>query len=180
MDTRIAYSFLVALVAAQRLAELRVSRRNLRRGLARGAVEAGAADYPWMVALHAAFLAACPLEAWGFGRRWNAVLGVPMLLLLVGAAGLRSWVIASLNGRWTTRVVYVPGDPLVRTGPFRWFPHPNYVAVVTEMFALPLVHGAWVTALACSAANAVLLYRRVRVENDLLRRLAWRAEGDRG
>jgi methyltransferase len=178
LDTRLAYSVLVALVALQRLVELRVSKRNVRRALARGAVEAGAGDYPWMVGLHASFLGGCLLEVWTLDRPWIPALGVPMLLVLLGATALRSWVIASLDGRWTTRVVYVPGDRLVTSGPFRWFRHPNYLVVATEMIVLPLAHGAWITAVLASAANTVLLRRRIIVEEALLERWARRAEGD--
>lgn len=171
-DSRVAYSALVALVALQRLVELRVGRRNLRRALARGAVEAGREHYPWMVALHASFLAACLLETWALSRPWNPTLGAVMLAVLAVATAVRYWVIVSLRGRWTTRVVYVPGDPLVATGPFRWMRHPNYAVVAAEVLALPLVHGAWLTAVAFSAANALLLRRRVAVEDQLLRRHA--------
>jgi methyltransferase len=148
--------------------ELAIARRNLVRALARGAVEAGGRDYPWMVALHGTFLAACLLEVWLLGRRWVPSLGAAMLAVLAISMLLRYWVIASLGGRWTTRAVYVPGDPLVVEGPFRWMRHPNYAAVVAEFAAVPLIHGAWVTALAYSAGNALLLRRRVRAEEALL------------
>ncbi len=164
-----AYGWIVAAVAGERLVELAISARNARRARARGAVEAGGSHYPAMVALHAAFLAACPLEVWRFDRPWIPALGVPMLGFVVAAQGLRYWVIHALEGRWTTRVLYVPGDPVVRTGPFRWVRHPNYAAVTIEMAALPLVHTAWITALVFSAASAWILWRlRIPAEERLI------------
>lgn len=171
------YVAFVGLVAVERLVEVLVSRRNLRRAFARGAVEAGAADYAWMVAVHASFLACCVVEVWALERPWIPPLGIPMLGIAAAAMALRWWVVSSLRGRWTTRVVFVPGDALVTSGPFRWMRHPNYAAVVAEMAAIPLVHTAWLTALVFSAANAWLLRRRVRIEDALLRRYARRHRG---
>ncbi|MBP1635001.1 MAG: Isoprenylcysteine carboxyl methyltransferase family protein [Acidobacteria bacterium] len=168
MDTRVAYNVLVIAVAAERVVELLISARNGRRARARGAVEAGRGHYPVMVAVHAAFLAACPLEVWRLHRPWLPALGLPMLALVVGAQALRYWVVRTLHGRWTTRVLYVPGDPLVTGGPYRWMRHPNYLAIVIEMAALPLVHTAWIAAVVFSAANAALLRRRIAAEERLL------------
>jgi methyltransferase len=168
LDSRVAYTLLVGAFAIERLVELGISSRNVRRARARGAMEAGSEHYPAMVALHTALLAACPLEVWLLGRPWIAALGLPMLGLLAGAQALRYWVIHVLDGRWTTRVLFVAGDPLVTRGPFRWLRHPNYLAVAVEVAALPLVHTAWITAMAFSAANAVLLRMRIRAEEALL------------
>lgn len=163
-DSRVLYTLLVLLVAVQRLAELRVSRRNERRLRARGAVEAGAGHYPVMVGLHAAFLVACVVEVRLLGRPFLPLLGVPALGVLLAAQGLRYWTLATLGERWTTRVLVPPGEPLVAAGPFRYLRHPNYLAVVLEILALPLVHTAWLTALVFSLANAALL--RVRIEAE--------------
>jgi len=172
VDTRLAYTVLVAAVAALRLLELRVANRNTRAALARGAVEAGRRHYPWMVAMHSAFLGACLLETWVLDRPWVPSLAVAAAAVLVAAAAGRYWVVATLGRRWTTRVVYVPGDPLVTHGPFRWLHHPNYVVVAAEVAALPLVHGAWLTAVTFTVANALLLRKRIAIENALLNRLA--------
>jgi methyltransferase len=166
------YGLFVAAIAIERLAEVVYSGRNVRRAIARGGVEEGARHYPAMVALHAALLASSVAEVWLLQRPWIPLLGVPMLAVVGAAMALRYWVIASLDGRWTTRVVYVPGDALVTTGPFRWIRHPNYAAVAAEVGAIPLVHGAWLTAVAFSAGNACLLRRRIRVEEALIGRLA--------
>lgn len=168
VDSRLLFTGLVLLVVAVRLVELALSRRNTRRLLARGAVEAGAGHYPAMVALHAAFLAAAPLEVWLLERPLVPALAGSMLALLGLAMALRWWVIASLAGRWTTRVLVLPGAPPVTSGPYRYLRHPNYLAVAVEVAALPLVHSAWLTALVFSMANGMLLAARVRVEEEAL------------
>jgi methyltransferase len=121
-----------------------------------------------MVALHTALFVGCLLEVAAADRPFLPWLGVPMLALLVGAHALRWWCIRTLGPQWNTRVIRVPGAPLVSGGPYRWLRHPNYVAVVVEGFALPLVHTAWVTALAFTVLNALLLAVRLRVENEAL------------
>jgi methyltransferase len=171
-ESRWWYAGLVGLVAAARLVELSVSRRNVRRLRERGAVEVGSAHYPWMVLVHAAFLIACPLEVFLLDRPWIAPLGATMLVLLAAAMAARYWVIATLGGRWSTRVLCLPGVPLVRRGPYRFLRHPNYAAVVVEMGALPLVHGAWWTAAVFGIANALVLRERIAVENAALARFA--------
>ena len=164
------YAGLVVLVAAARIVELKISADHVRRARARGGIEAGAGHYPMMVALHAGFLAACPIEAWLLDRRWIPALGFPMLGLLGGAFAVRCWAIATLGDRWSTRVICVPGDRLVASGPYRWMRHPNYVAVAVEFVALPLVHTAWLTAIVFSALNAIVLRTRIRIEHDALAR----------
>lgn len=172
IDTRILYTALVVLVAAARLVELRIAKRNVRNLLAQGGVEAAPGHYPVMVLLHTGFLLACPLEVWLLDRPFRPALAAPMLVLLLLAAALRFWVIATLGGRWTTRIICLPGVPPVLGGPYRFVRHPNYLAVVTEIAALPLVHGAWLTALVFSAANAWLLKVRIRAEEEALSRLS--------
>lgn len=162
------YALLVAAVAVERVAELVVARRNERWSRARRAIVAGDGHYPAMVALHVGLLAGCPLEVWLGGRPFVPVLGWPMLAVLVGAQALRWWCIGTLGPRWNTRVIVVPGLPLVARGPYRLLRHPNYVAVVAEGLALPLVHTAWVTAAAFTVLNAAVLTVRVRCENQAL------------
>lgn len=168
IDSRLLYTGLVALIASLRLAELGVSRRNTRRLLAAGAREAGAGHYPAMVLLHTAFLAACPLEVWLLDRPLVPPLAAAMLLTLAAGFALRYWAIRTLAGRWTTRVLALPAAPPVTTGPYRYLRHPNYLAVILEVAALPLVHTAWLTALLFSPANALLLRLRVREEEAAL------------
>jgi len=163
------YSVLVGLVAVERLAELVVARRNLAWSRARGGRETGFGHYPFMVVLHTGLLAGCLLEVWSAGREFAPALGWPMLALVVLSQALRWWCIRVLGHQWNTRIVVVPGLPRVTGGPYRLFPHPNYVAVVVEGLALPLVHGAWLTALVFTVLNAGLLTVRIRAENDALR-----------
>jgi methyltransferase len=162
------YVALVLLVAAIRLVELGVAKRNLEWARERGGVETGAGHYPVMVALHTALLFGCIVEVVALDRPFLPELGWPMLALLVGAHALRWWCIRTLGPQWNTRVVRVPGMPLVDGGPYRWFRHPNYVAVVAEGIALPLVHTAWVTALGFTVLNGLLLRVRLRVEERAL------------
>jgi methyltransferase len=176
-QSRFLYTLLVAAVAGQRLVELAVSRRHERALRARGAVEVGARHYPAMVAMHGAFLVACVAEVWWLRRPFRPALAAAMAALLVAAQGLRYWAIATLGEHWTTRILCLPGAPLVGAGPYRWLRHPNYLAVVAEMAALPLLHGAWLTAAAFSAANAGMLAVRIRAEESALARFAHVAEG---
>ena len=162
------YVALVVVVALARLVELSVAQRNLRWARERGGVETGAAHYPVMVALHTALLVGCVVEVLAADRPFLPWLGWPMLVLLVGAHALRWWCIRTLGPQWNTRVVRVPGAPLVTGGPYRWLRHPNYVAVVVEGFALPLVHTAWITALTFTVLNAALLRVRLSVEDAAL------------
>ncbi|MCF3965165.1 isoprenylcysteine carboxyl methyltransferase family protein [Streptomyces fuscigenes] len=164
------YTALVLAVGAERLAELVVARRNMRWSLARGAVEHGRGHYPPMVVLHTGLLLGCLAEAWWGHRPFLPALGWPMLALAVLAQGLRWWCITALGPRWNTRVLVVPGLPLVAAGPYRLrrLRHPNYAAVVAEGVALPLVHTAWVTALAFTLLNMWLLAVRIRCENAAL------------
>lgn len=172
IDTRVLYTALVAFVALGRLIELRIAGGNRRELLARGGVEAAPGHYRWMVLLHSAFLISCPLEVWLLGRPFLPALGIPMLLLVVLATGLRYWVISTLDGRWTTRIVVLPGSSPVTGGPYRFLRHPNYLAVITEIFALPLVHTAWLTAIVFSLLNTLILRVRIRAEEEALSRMS--------
>jgi methyltransferase len=172
VDTSVWYLGLIVVVAAERLVELAISRHNVRRLLARGAVEHGIRDYRYMVLLHTAFLLACPAEVVLLDRPWIPSLAVVMTVIVVGTMALRYWVVATLGDRWSTRVVYPDGEPRIVRGPYRWIRHPNYVAVVLELLALPLIHTAWLTALVFSAANAWILARRIRLEDTVMDDLA--------
>jgi len=168
MTSQVLFTVLIGLVALERLAELVVAQRNARWAFARGGRETGAGHYPVMVVLHTGLLVGCLVEVWVADPPFLPALGWPMLVLALGAQVLRWWCIATLGPRWNTRVIVVPDLPLVARGPYRWLRHPNYVAVVVEGFALPLVHSAWVTALVFTVANAFLLSVRIRTENVAL------------
>lgn len=166
--TQTAYFVLIGLVALERVAELVVSRRNAAWSFAQGAQEFGRGHWPFMVALHTAFLVAAPLEVWALDRAFVPAIGGPAFAMVILAQGLRWWCITTLGRQWNTRVIVVPGLPRVTGGPYRFVPHPNYVAVVIEGIALPLVHGAWLTALTFTTLNAALLAIRIRCENRAL------------
>ncbi|WP_030147088.1 MULTISPECIES: isoprenylcysteine carboxyl methyltransferase family protein [unclassified Streptomyces] len=172
MSSEALFTLLVLAVGLERVAELAVSRRNTVWSLARGGVESGRGHYPFMVVLHTALLAGALVEVWA--RRPDAVppLAWAMLGLVAVAQGLRWWCIATLGRQWNTRVIVVPGAARVTGGPYRWIPHPNYVAVVIEGLALPLVHVAWATAAVFTVLNGALLATRVRAEDAALARLA--------
>jgi methyltransferase len=160
------YVMLVAAVALERLAEMVVSQRNLAWARARFGREHSFGHYPFMVVLHAGLLVACLIEA--AHRSFVPALGWPMLAVVVLAQALRWWCITVLGPRWNTRIVVVPGLPLVDGGPYRWLRHPNYVAVVLEGIALPLVYTAWITAVVFTVVNAGLLRVRIASENAAL------------
>lgn len=178
MTSLAAFTVLVGLVALERVAELVVSRRNAAWSMSRGGRESGQGHYPVMVALHTGFLVAMLAEAAARRPEVPAWLAWTMLALVLGAQGLRWWCIATLGRRWNTRVIVVPGLPPVRSGPYRLLRHPNYVAVVVEGAALPLVHACWWTALGFTFANAALLAVRLRVENAALATLPREATAD--
>jgi methyltransferase len=166
------FALLLAVIVLERLAELVVSARHVAAAKRAGAVERGFGHYPVMVALHVGLLAGAAIEVYALDRPFLPWLGWPMLVLVVAANALRWWCIRTLGAQWSTRVLVMPGAPLVHSGPYRRFRHPNYVAVVVEGLALPLVHTAWLTALLFTAANAFLLRIRIRCEEAALEELA--------
>jgi methyltransferase len=172
------HGYLVLLVV-ERLVELVVSARNARRQLAAGAVEAGRGHYPAMVLFHAGFLVACALEPLLWPRPWPAAAALAALGAALLAQGLRWWAVASLRGRWTTRVVVLPGAPPETGGPYRLLAHPNYLAVVVELLAVPLIGGAVLTAAAATLGNAALLAVRIPAEERALGE-AWARAFGRG
>ncbi len=152
----------LALVTLQRGLELVLARRNTARLKAQGAVEVGAAHYPLIVALHAAWLVGLWLLA------WNQPVNLGWLGLFVVLQAARVWVIGSLGGRWTTRIIILPGAPLVRRGPYRFLSHPNYVVVASEILVLPLAFGLVIFGLVFSVLNAGVLFIRIRTEQIAL------------
>ena len=157
----------VCLVAVQRLLELAYSRSNERRLRAMGAVEFGARHYPLMVGLHTLWLASTLVEGLQRGPQIPAWWPVPLVAFLL-VQPLRYWAILSLGTNWNTRVLVVPGGKVVRSGPYRYFSHPNYVVVAVEILTFPLIFGAWITAIVFSLMNAALLLVRIRTENRAL------------
>jgi methyltransferase len=153
-----AAAIILALVTLQRLGELALSRRNTSKLFARGAIEIGAGHYPLLVALHAGWL----ITLWIFG--WDHEVNRPALAGFALLQGLRVWVLVSLGSRWTTRIVVLPGAPLITTGPYRYISHPNYVIVAGEIALLPLALNLPWLALLCSVLNGLVLAIRIRSE----------------
>lgn len=169
MDSQSWYALLIGAVVIERIAELVVSQRNATWALERDGIETGRGHYPPMIILHTGLLVACLVEVFLADRPFLPPLGWTMLVLVLVAQALRWWCITTLGRRWNTRVIAIPGLPLVTAGPYRWLRHPNYLAVVIEGIALPLVHTAWLTALAFTVLNAVLLLRfRIPAEERAL------------
>ncbi len=162
------YVVLIVVIALERLAELVLSKRHAAWAFSRGGIEYGRGHYPPMVVLHTGLLIGCLLEVLVADRPFNPVLGWSMVAVVVAAQGLRWWCILTLGPLWNTRVIVTPGIPLVQRGPYRWIRHPNYVAVVAEGIALPLVHSGWITASVFTVLNAWLLAVRIRTENAAL------------
>jgi len=157
----------VALVAAQRLFELVLARRNERRARARGAVERGQRHYLLIVVLHTLWLVSTLVEGLLRGPDIPAFWPVPLALFLL-VQPLRYWAIFSLGERWNTKILVLPGKKPVRRGPYRYIDHPNYVVVVVEILTFPLIFGAWITALVFTVLNAAILSVRIREENRAL------------
>jgi methyltransferase len=157
-----AAEILLGAVTLQRLSELMLARHNTARLLARGAHEIGASHYPAIVTLHAAWL----ISLWIFGHAQpvNALALACYLLLQV----LRGWVMWTLGARWTTRILVLPGEPLVASGPYRYLTHPNYAVVICEIALLPLALNLPALALLFSVFNTIVLALRIRTENRAL------------
>ena len=153
--------FILTAVTAERLAELALARRNTRALEARGAREAAPAHYPVIVIVHAAWLAS--LWIWG----WSAI-APGWLGAFLALQPLRIWVLATLGRRWTTRIIILPGAPLVSSGPYRILPHPNYVVVIGEIASLPLALGLPAVAAVFTALNLLILSVRIRAEDEAL------------
>ncbi|MCL6740927.1 hypothetical protein LZ518_07260 [Sphingomonas sp. RB56-2] len=153
---------LLAFVTLQRLVELPLAHANTKRLLAAGGQEVGAGHYPLIVAVHAAWL----LTLWWLAP--GRPIDIPFLLLFLLIEAGRVWVLRTLGPRWTTRIIIVPGEQLVASGPYRFVRHPNYLVVIGEIAVLPLVFGLWDIAIIFSLLNGAALAVRIRAENEAL------------
>ena len=164
------FAAVVLLLAAERMGELFLNRRNTRWLTERGAVWHGRDGFGLILAaqvlLFALLGAEVTLSPWAGTGWWTW----PALAVALLAQGLRYWCIATLGPRWNIRVVTLPGAPRIAHGPYRWFPHPNYVAVLTEIVVLPLAFGAWLTLLVLVPLKLLALWRRIRHEEEALGR----------
>jgi methyltransferase len=160
-----AAEIILALVTAQRGAEILLSRRHTARLMAQGAIEVAPSHYPLMVAVHAAWL----LALWVFGH--DQAPNLPALTGYVALQALRLWVMVTLGARWTTRIIVLPDAPLIAKGPYRYLNHPNYVVVAAEIALLPMMLHLWGTALLFTILNGLVLFIRIRAENRGLAQL---------
>jgi methyltransferase len=162
------YLALLGALAAERCVELAISRANAAKAFARGAFEVGRRHYRIMAVLHALFLVACGSEVFLLNRTFPGVLGWVALLAVLLAQALRYAAVSTLGERWNVRIIVWPSYPPVTAGPYRFVRHPNYVAVIVELLAIPLVHGAFITAIVFSVCNAAILVIRIREEERAL------------
>lgn len=163
-----AYMAFLGLLALERLYELKLSTRNAAKAFANGALEVGIRHYRVMTIFHTAFLVSCVAEPWLLQREFPGIPGLVALVFALLAQSLRYWAISTLGDKWNTRVIVMPGTAPVTGGPYRFIKHPNYVAVVIELVAVPLIYGSWFTAAIFSIGNAALLAVRIRAEEKAL------------
>ncbi len=163
-----AYTGFIGLLAIERLYELKLSQRNAAKAFANGAIEVGTRHYRVMTIFHTAFLIGCVVEPWLLDRPEPGIAGLIALGFALAAQALRYWAISTLGDKWNTRVIVMPGGVPVTAGPYRFIKHPNYVAVVMELFAVPMIYGNWITALVFTVGNAALLSVRIRAEEEAL------------
>lgn len=162
------YLTFIGLLVVERLFELVLSTRNARRMMALGGKELGQRHFKVMTVLHTAFLVSCVAEVLWLHRPFPGTLGWAALAIAVLAQGLRYWAIFTLGDRWNTRIIFLPGAEPVTSGPYRFMRHPNYLAVILELFAVPLIHGGYLTSLVFTLANAAMLLVRIRAEEAAL------------
>jgi methyltransferase len=168
MSSHLAFTLVVLLVACERIVELVVSKRNLDWSYDQGGLEYGRSHYKYMVLIHVFLLVGALGEVWATQPIINPLLFWGFFSLAMGSQALRWWCIGTLGKRWNTLVVIIPGLPVVKSGPYRWFKHPNYIAVVIEGIALPMVGFAWRTALIFTVLNIFVLSARLKSENVAL------------
>ncbi|MBF8252849.1 MAG: hypothetical protein HW379_1191 [Actinobacteria bacterium] len=172
MNGQIAFTILILLVSGERILELIISKRNLRWSFRQGGVEYGRSHYKYMVVIHVGLLGGCLVETWLTRPEFHPLLSWTMFALAMGSQALRWWCILTLGKRWNTLVVIIPGLRAISNGPYKWMKHPNYLAVVIEGIALPMVGFAWRTAIIFTFLNIFVLAARLRVENKALATLA--------
>lgn len=164
------FYILIGFVIVQRLIELIIAKRNEKISLAKGGIEYDIKGYYGIVALHIFFFISLFAEKFYFERTLNK-FWIIFLILFIAAQFLRYWSIISLGSMWNTRIIIVPGSTLVKRGPYKYFKHPNYMAVITELSVLPLMFGCFFTAIIFSAINLLLLKRRIGIEENALEKL---------
>lgn len=164
------FYFVIGFVVLQRLAELVIAKRNEKKSLAAGGIEYDRIGYTGIVIMHTMFFISLVAEYIYSGNYLNS-FWVFFLVLFIAAQGLRYWAIISLGSMWNTRIIIIPGRRLVRSGPYKFLKHPNYIAVITELAVIPLMFSCFYTAVIFSVVNLLLLKRRIEIEEDALEKL---------
>lgn len=164
------FYFVIGFVVLQRLAELVIAKRNEKKSLAAGGVEYDRKGYAGIVIMHTMFFISLGAEYFYFEHSLNE-FWIIFLILFIAAQGLRYWAIISLGSMWNTRIIIIPGRRLVRSGPYKFLKHPNYIAVITELAVIPLMFSCFYTAVIFSVVNLLLLKRRIEIEEDALKKL---------
>jgi methyltransferase len=165
------FYIIVGLVIIQRLVELVIAKKNEKKSLAAGGIEYDKKGYSGIVIMHVMFFISLFAEYFYFEHTLNK-FWIIFLILFIAAQGLRYWAIISLGNLWNTRIIIVPGSKLVHSGPYKYFKHPNYMAVITELAVLPLMFSCFFTTIIFSAANLLLLKRRIAIEENALEELS--------
>ena len=164
----IGFLILLVLVGALRIFELRVSRSHQQRMMAQGASKVSEPHFRWIVVVHTGVLVGAAAEVVLLRRPFIPWLAAVMFALFLASNGIRLWVVRTLGVRWSVQVMDAARLGVITTGPFRYVRHPNYAAVILEMISLPLIHTAWITALATSAAYSFALTKRIVAEERVL------------
>jgi methyltransferase len=163
-----AYIIFLLIVGGTRLLELRISKRNAAWAMENGGIEAGKSHFKFMALLHTSFLFSCGLEVVFLHRPFIPPLGCLMLALAIGAQVIRFYTISVLGKLWNVRVIVIPNLPVIKRGLYKYIRHPNYLAVIVEIMALPMIHTAWITAFSFTVFNAWMLFVRIRCEERAL------------
>jgi methyltransferase len=166
--TVIAFLGLLLAVAVLRMFELRVSRRHQEELIARGAAKVNKPKFRWVVLVHTAALIGAALEVVFLRRPFHPLLAAVMFAIFLGSNAVRLWVVRTMGQHWNVQVMDSTRLGVVTSGPFRFVRHPNYAAIFAEMFSLPLIHTAWITAVAATAAYALAISQRITVEESVL------------
>ncbi len=161
---------LIGFVVLQRLIELLIAKKNEKKSLAAGGIEYDKSGYKIIVVMHILFFISLFAEYYYSERVLNK-FWIIFLILFIAAQGLRYWAIISLGSMWNTRIIIVPGSPLVKHGPYKYFKHPNYMAVITELAVIPFMFSCFITAVVFSSVNLFLLKRRIEIEENVLEQL---------
>ncbi|PKF88680.1 isoprenylcysteine carboxyl methyltransferase [Bacillus sp. BA3] len=162
------FAILIILIAIQRLVELYIAKQNEKQLKAAGAVEYGESHYRWMVLMHLSFFIVLIIEVIVLERNMSGLWPIWLTLFLIAQSG-RIWVIRSLGKHWNTKIIVVPDADVVIKGPYKYFKHPNYIIVATEILVISLLFNAYYTAIIFSLLNVWMMTVRIPLEEKALK-----------